>query len=85
MPLASLNDFGQVSIKGPSGQVVSLSQEQEADIIAEALIEKTREDILFPHKMKTEVLRSGISSIGTALGLALGGFFLSRLFGKTSK
>lgn len=59
-------------IEAPSGQLITLTPEEEADIVRSAVSERIRSRM----NMDIEVRSSAISAIGNAVGFAVGGFLV---------
>lgn len=68
--MLTLSDMGQLHpIRTPSGQSVTLTPEEEREVVKKAIAAKIQQRMLF----KTDSLKALIAAIGTAIGLALGG------------
>jgi hypothetical protein len=65
-------------IRAPSGQMVSLSKEDEAEIVKGALADKIRDSMM----MSTDIRKSAISAVGNAIGFAVGGLLVGLLIGQ---
>jgi hypothetical protein len=65
-------------VTAPSGQEVSLTPEEERDVVKKAISEKIVMNMTLP----SDIRRSAISALGTALGLALGGLVVGLVFGR---
>jgi hypothetical protein len=66
----------------PSGQEISLTSEEEAKIAKKALAERVMHHINEDHYRKKAITESGISAVGTAIGLAAGGVVIGWILGK---
>lgn len=76
------NGLGQLyEVKTPSGVTVSLTPEEEREIVKEAI----RQRIIYRMNRSQKIEEAAISSIGTAIGLALGGLLIGWLLGRTAK
>ena len=62
----------------PAGNRIWLTPEEEAQAVKEALTE----GVIYKINRTTEIEKAAISSIGTAVGLAVGGFFVGWLLGR---
>tara|TARA_Y100000034_G_C6676031_1_gene296997 strand:- start:385 stop:624 length:240 start_codon:yes stop_codon:yes gene_type:complete len=77
--MLTLGDLGQIKdIKAPSGQLVSISEEQEADYVREAVADKIRASIMW----KTTIAQSAIDAMGNAMGFAIGGLLVGFVLGR---
>ena len=65
----------------PSGAKVWLTPEEEADAVKDAL----QEGLTYQMNRRIEIEKAAISSIGTAVGLAVGGFLVGMIIGKRRK
>ena len=65
----------------PSGAKVWLTPEEEADAVKDAL----QEGLTYRLNRRIEIEKAAISSIGTAVGLSVGGFLVGMIIGKRRK
>lgn len=65
----------------PSGATVWLTPEEEAEAVKGAL----RDGLTYKLNRKMEIEKAAISSLGTAVGLAIGGFLVGMVIGKGKK
>lgn len=68
-------------VKTPSGATVWLTPEEEVDAVKEAL----QEGLTYKINRNVEIEKAAISSLGTAVGLAVGGFLVGLLIGKKGR
>ena len=70
--------MGQLyTVTAPSGQEITITPEEEAEIVKQAMSDK----IQYGLTREVEIERAVISSAGNALGLAIGGFAVGLLWG----
>ena len=75
----SSSGMGQLyTVTAPSGQEIAITPEEEAEIVKQAMSDK----IQYGLTREVEIERAVISSAGTALGLAIGGFAVGLLLGR---
>ncbi len=65
-------------VQTPSGSTVWLTPEEEAEAVKDAL----QEGLTYQMNRKVEIEKAAISSLGTAVGLAVGGFLVGIIIGK---
>ncbi len=71
--------MGQIhEIRAPSGQKVSISPEEEAEIVKSAIEAKIMDNLTWPSEAK----KAAIGAVGNAVGFALGGLLVGWLLGK---
>ena len=76
--MLTLGDLGQIrDIEAPSGQLVSISEEQEADYVRKAVADKIRASMMW----KTKIAESAVGAMGTAMGLTMGGLLIGFILG----
>ena len=65
--------LAEFKLKAPSGQMVTVTPDEERDIIKEAI----REKILYKVNRPMHVEQAAINAIGFAIGVAVGGLLVS--------
>jgi hypothetical protein len=74
---ASIEGLGQ-AITAPSGQQVDLSPDEEREIVKQAASDRIKAGLT----IGTDIRRSAINAVGTAIGLAIGGTLIGMLLRK---
>ena len=87
MQAANLSNFGtflgQYEVRTPSGAVVTLTPEEEAEITKAAMEEQLRQEMIAPFALKQAAVESTLRAVGNIAGMAVGGYFLGRFLGFT--
>lgn len=86
MSVANLNNLGQFlglyELQTPSGQLIRITRQQEAQIAQRALEWKLEQDLMAGERLKQTAIEAGIGAIGTAVGFAIGGIAIGTILGK---
>lgn len=74
---ASVEGLGQ-TITAPSGQQVDLSPDEEREIVKQAASDRIKAGLT----VGTDIRKSAINAVGTAIGLAVGGVLIGMFLRK---
>lgn len=75
---ASVESLGQINeVTAPSGQVVSLTTDEEREIVKQAISDKIKLNLTMP----VTITQGVVHAVGTAIGIALGGILTGHVLG----
>jgi len=81
MPLAVIDNV-PLSLKTPSGQIITLTPDEETEAFKNALKKSVEQCALSSMTNHIEINKAIIHALGFAAGIALGGLILAALGGK---
>ena len=77
--MLTLGDLAQIKdVEAPSGQLITITEEEEAQYVKDAIAAKIRSNMMW----KTTISESAVNAVGSAVGLAAGGLLIGLLIGR---